>query len=191
MYNSRKSSPLHLFNEPLLTLNLSKSPDPDILTRTLDTLFALAKSKLKPADPRTHVPAHEYLLEAVSIVQPIPLSDESIDTPNYVRCISGAFHNLAGTMYQAGRHGTAIGLLKEACGLGVKALEMRRARNGASDGAKESSKTEEGWKQLEEQVYRRWELLGVCHSKIGERKVCDVFRVVRVPRGTYMEFLPL
>ena len=92
-------------------------------------------------------------------------------------------------MYQAGRHGTAIGLLKEACGLGVKALEMRRARKGASERAKESGQTEEGWKQLEEQVYRRWELLGVCYSKIGERRVGDVFRFVCLLRGTYMVFL--
>jgi separase len=28
-----------------------------------------------------------------------------------------------------------------------------------------------GWKQLREQLYCRWELLGVCYSKIGDRKV--------------------
>lgn len=33
------------------------------------------------------------------------------------------------------------------------------------------SKMEDGWKQLTDQISRRWELLGVCYSKIGDRKV--------------------
>lgn len=75
-------------------------------------------------------------------------------------------------MYQAGRHGTAIGFLKHACSLGVKALDMWKKEPRLEDKAKgRREKTEEGWRQLEEQLYRRWELLGVCYSKIGDRKV--------------------
>ena len=84
-------------------------------------------------------------------------------------------------MYLHNLAGTAIGPLKETCGLEIKALEIRRAWKGASEGAKESGKTEEGWKQL----------LGVCYSEDGECGVCDVFHFVCLPRGTYMEFLSL
>jgi separase len=38
-------------------------------------------------------------------------------------------------------------------------------------GEERREKAAEGWRQLEEQLYRRWELLGVCYSKIGDRKV--------------------
>ena len=68
MYNSRESTrPPHLSNESLLTLNRSKSPDPEILTRAFVTIFVPVKSKLKPADPRTRVLAQEYLLEAFNL----------------------------------------------------------------------------------------------------------------------------
>lgn len=83
-------------------------------------------------------------------------------------------------MYQSGKHGAAIGFLKEGCALGVKALILRRgagagsaivACGGEEDEDQADKKVEEGWKQLEEGMYRRWELLGVCYSKIGDRKV--------------------
>jgi separase len=78
-------------------------------------------------------------------------------------------------MYQAGRHGTTIGFLKDACVLGVEALNMWKMDSSVGEGRRE--KVEEGWRQLEEQLYRRWELLGVCYSKIGDRKVgVAVFR---------------
>lgn len=33
---------------------------------------------------------------------------------------------------------------------------------------------EEGWVQLEEQIWRRWEILGACLVKIGDRRVSAV-----------------
>jgi hypothetical protein len=74
-------------------------------------------------------------------------------------------------MYQAGRHGTAIGFLKDACALGVKALGMWKKMPGVDKKEDRNEKAEDGWHQLEDQLYRRWELLGVCYSKIGDRKV--------------------
>jgi separase len=103
-----------------------------------------------------------------------PEQQRNVDVPNYLRCISGAYHNLAGALYQAERHGAAIGFMKDACSLGARALEERRRAGDEQSkpgDAEKPSRTEEGWKQLQEQLYRRWELLGVCHSKIGERKV--------------------
>ena len=34
-----------------------------------------------------------------------------------------------------------------------------------------TGKEAEGWGQLRDQLSRRWELLGVCYSKIGDRQV--------------------
>ncbi|KAG6920238.1 hypothetical protein DXG01_005007 [Tephrocybe rancida] len=138
--------------------------DADILTRSLDTLFVLARTRLIPADPRTYIPAHDFLTKATTLIEP-RASDPDLDVPNYLRCISGAFHNVAGIVYQAGRYGSAVGFLKDACSLGVHALETRRNITASIGG-----KAEEGWKQLDEQLYRRWELLGVCYQKNGDRK---------------------
>jgi separase len=136
-----------------------------MLTRCLDTLFVLSRTRLDPVDPRTFVPAHDYLTRATSLLEiSVP------DSEHYTRCVSGAFHNLGVTMYQAGRHGTAIGFLKDACVLGVKALGMWKRASTIDDDSK-VEKVPEGWRQLEEQLYRRWELLGVCYSKIGDRNV--------------------
>jgi separase len=101
-----------------------------------------------------------------------------VNISNYVRCVSGSFHNLAGTLYQAGRHGAAIGFLVNGCNLGQEALSLHVAellKDSNSNGSRESNAADrretDGWKQLEEQLYRRWELLGVCYVKIGDRKV--------------------
>jgi hypothetical protein len=69
-------------------------------------------------------------------------------------------------LYQGGKCGSAVRFLKEGCGLGGEALRMWRQADANRNG-----KADEVWKLLEEQLFRRWELLGVCYSKIGERKV--------------------
>ncbi|KAG6866775.1 hypothetical protein C0991_011434 [Blastosporella zonata] len=148
--------------------------DADLLTRSLDTSFVLARARLITSDPRTYIPAHDLLTKATALLEP-RVPDLTVDIPNYLRCISGAFHNLAGTLYHAGRYGSAVGFLKDACSLGLRALETRR--KGTTPNENKEGKTEEGWKQLEEQLYRRWELLGVCFLKNGDRKAAlEAFR---------------
>jgi hypothetical protein len=63
-----------------------------------------------------------------------------------------------------------VRFLKEACALGARALYVRvgTMREDGEDGEQE-----EGWKQLEGQLFRRWELLAVCYSKFGDRKVAS------------------
>jgi separase len=65
-------------------------------------------------------------------------------------------------LYQGRKHGLAVRFLKQGCARGVKARNMHHVGRMSEDG---------GWKQLREQLYRRWELLGVCYSKIGDCKV--------------------
>jgi separase len=155
---------------------IAQSCWPDLLTQSLDTLFTLARAGLNVTDPQTYDSAYDHLARAAVILEveadgmsKEPVHDAVADIPNYARCVSGAFHNLAGTLYQGGKYGSAVRFLREACTLGVKALNMRRVDRVGGEG-----KVEEGWRQLEDQLYRRWELLGVCYSKIGDRKVSSL-----------------
>lgn len=152
-------------------------PNPNFFTQIFDTLFVLARKAVVVTDPRTYKPAYDYLARAMSILNIDETNDvascDAADRANYFRCLSGAFHNIAGTLYQAERHGSAIGFLKDGCELGVKALDLRKT--SVSNQMEGGGKKEDAWKQLEEQLYRRWQLLGVCYSKIGDRKVCVSF----------------
>ncbi|KAF8878729.1 peptidase family C50-domain-containing protein [Infundibulicybe gibba] len=149
----------------VLEHQLRQQADQHLYSQALESLFTLARSHLNPADPRTYALAHDHLSRAVAILDmPHASEDVTVDKADYVRCISGAFHNLAGVLYQGGKHGAAISFLKDGCGLGVRAInEHRLTRN-------QESITADGWKQLAEQLFRRWELLGVCYSKIGDRQ---------------------
>ena len=107
--------------------------------------------------------------------------DADVDHANYIRCISGTYYNIAGSLYQATRYGAAVPFLREACLLGAKALSMKgrgkgkgKAKEEANPEAKREVDGEIQWNQLEEQLYRRWELLAVCYSKNGDRKVISL-----------------
>lgn len=138
--------------------------------------FVLARSRLLPADVESYTPALGYLHRAVAAVSSPPTGTITTeDAATFFRCISGTLHNLGGTLYAAGRLGGAVRFLKEGCLLGRRVLAMYV--NTCPDGhVDENEREKEGRQQLEEQLFRRYELLGVCHSKIGDRKVwCSRF----------------
>ncbi|KAF8623833.1 hypothetical protein AX15_006159 [Amanita polypyramis BW_CC] len=159
-----------------------------LYTRALDTLFNLARTTLVVHDPRSHVLAYKYIDKAIKLLRFNQEGSNIItglsrkDLANYVRCISGTLYNLAGSLYQDGKYGAAIGFLVDGCKLGRKALSMhpsipQKVKNSDSDTSRDDNEAiavdqreADGWRQLEEQLYRRWELLGVCYSKIGDRK---------------------
>lgn len=164
----------------LQKLAVSAARKSDIITRALDSLFALARTTLNVQDPRTYVPAFEHLGGAVSILDSVP-QDADVDHANYMRCISGTYYNISGSLYQATRYGAAVPFLREACLLGAKALSMKGRAKGKGKAKEEANREtkrevdgEIEWNQLEEQLYRRWELLAVCYSKNGDRKVISV-----------------
>ncbi|KAG1775528.1 peptidase family C50-domain-containing protein [Suillus placidus] len=153
-----------------------QNPSKDILTASLDSLFTLARIRLKCNDPGTYTPTLDLLKHTVVLLNSTPNHVNAIPASaraNYVRCISGAYHNLAGTLYQSSKYGGAVRFLKEGCSLGARALHIRA---GVMQDDTEDGERDEGWKQLEEQMFRRWELLAVCYSKMGDRKLaCDAF----------------
>ncbi|KAF8446447.1 peptidase family C50-domain-containing protein [Boletus edulis BED1] len=141
------------------------------LTSLVDVLFSLARSRLLPADVESYTPTLSYIERAVVAVSAIPAGTiTSEDTATFFRCISGTLHNLGGTLYTAGRLGGAVRFLKEGCVLGRRVVAMYGSAC-TDQQIEENGKEKEGRQQLEEQLFRRYELLGVCHSKIGDRKL--------------------
>ncbi|KAJ6630611.1 peptidase family C50-domain-containing protein [Mycena sp. CBHHK59/15] len=113
------------------------------VTAVLDTLFVLARIKLIVGDPRTHAPSHGILARAAALLQVEARGSVSAaDKANYARC-----------------HGSAIRYLQDGCALGRTALQMHAALSAT--GVNDDPQMVEGWKQLEEQLWRRWELLGL------------------------------
>ncbi|SJK98717.1 uncharacterized protein ARMOST_01986 [Armillaria ostoyae] len=139
-------------------------PSKNSLTQALDTLFVLSRTRLDVSNIRTYVPAHNHLARAATLVELGKDGLTGFDEANFVRCISGAFHNAGGTLYQSERHASAISFFKDGCELGSKALSLR-SRPGS-----EGDDREGGWTQLNNQLYRRWQLLGLCYAKIGDKK---------------------
>lgn len=141
------------------------------LTSLVDVFFVLARVRLQPADVESYTPALSHLQRAVVAVDATLTGVITTDdAATLLRCISGTLHNLGGTLYAAGRLGGAIRFLKEGCSLGRRVLAMYgHASISGQDDKRDREK--EGQQQLEEQLFRRYELLGVCHSKIGDRKV--------------------
>ena len=119
-------------------LAVSAAQKSDIITRALDSLFLLARTTLTVQDPRTYVPAIEHLGGAVSILDSVP-QDADVDYANYMRCISGTYYNIAGSLYQATRYGAAVPFLREACLLGAKALSMNGRGKGKGKAKEEAN----------------------------------------------------
>ncbi|KAI0089987.1 peptidase family C50-domain-containing protein [Irpex rosettiformis] len=148
----------------------------ELLTCTLDSLFTLAKSALDTNKPRSIDISFNYLSRALALVT--STSETCVgsdDVANFLRCISGAFHNLGATLYQAGHYSHAVRFFDKSCPVGEDALSIRRTSTTsgrADEEADEQKKSERDtqWTTLEEQLHRRWEILGVCHSKMGDRK---------------------
>ena len=91
----------------LQKLAVSTAQKSDIITRTLDSLFVLARTALNVQDPRTYVPAFEYLGGAVPILDSA-LQDADVDHANSMRRISETYYNIAESLYQVTRYGAAV-----------------------------------------------------------------------------------
>lgn len=152
----------------------------------LDLLFVLARTTLAPNNPVLTDTAYNFLARAACLLglQLDNDSHEYISThpsasedtfANFIRCLSGAFHSLGATLYQAGKYGISIRFLRQGCLVGRVALRLHyseKIRGDAQEPLKEASgKEAEGWEILSGHLSRRWELLGVCYSKIGDRQV--------------------
>ncbi|TCD70963.1 hypothetical protein EIP91_000870 [Steccherinum ochraceum] len=136
-----------------------------MLLSWLDTLYVLAKSTLVLQMPDTFDAAYAWLDRGLIFFsdEPHPLY------ANHLRILGGAFYNLSGILYRSGRYAFAIRFMERGCALGTRALDCRKRQHSAGE-TPETDRDRESWIALEEGLYKRWELLGVCHAKIGDRK---------------------
>ncbi|KAI0360283.1 hypothetical protein OH77DRAFT_1393661 [Trametes cingulata] len=151
-----------------------------VVTGGVESLFTLARTAFVLNNPDTYVTARTYLERAAVLVSHAASQASSSDASespslsavqlaNYRRCIAGAYYNFAVQLHQSSRLAHAVPFLEEACKHAETALaEYRTAVKAVGE---EDDSKKEVWRQLEEQLYRRWELLGVCHAKTGDRKL--------------------
>ncbi len=158
-------------------------------TPALEGLFTLARASFFVNKPDTYTIAHAYLSRAASLISPErTLSLSPTMTANYTRCVASAYHSIAGQLYQSGRYDHAVRFLEESSRLGQQALESYQIAKKTADSMEVDGETkgkEEAWAQLEEQLWRRWELLGVCQAKTGDRKV----RLCALTTGGYLTLI--
>lgn len=123
-------------------------------------------------EPASFVSVFDPLSRAVMVLDAVehdrlPTSPQqhSVDFANHTRRISGAFYNIAGLLYQAAQYANAVPFLLKSCQLGVKALRLPRPVKETPNESRDKE-----WSLLEEQLFRRWEILGACYWKNGDRK---------------------
>jgi hypothetical protein len=113
---------------------------------------------------------------------------------NYQRCISSAFFNPGAALYRASKFAAAIRFIRIGCQIGAHSLSLHHASEEARksdlimkdaqsasnalvpEQTSDSDRTNP-WAQLEEQLYPRWDLLGSCCVKTGDRQVRWCFRL--------------
>jgi separase len=137
-----------------------QSGDEEFRSAVLDTLLILSKSRLIVEDPTTYANAYENLEWAhkISTTSPPPPDLKS----EYLRCISGAYHTIGAMLCQVERFGGAARFLQQACEIGANAVSGTRLQKDSCDKQRTA---------LLQNLYRRWEMLGVCYIRIGDRKV--------------------
>ncbi|KAI5995866.1 hypothetical protein EDD15DRAFT_2365317 [Pisolithus albus] len=128
----------------------------DNLTSILDTRFTVARFQLNSEDVDTYALAFQQLEGAVAIVDGSLTVIDPLDSASLERSITLAVFDMIGTR--------ALNLY-----VGQGGVDMTGGKLDAQE--KENVGNMEGWKQLEEQLFRRYELLGVSYLKNGDRKL--------------------
>ena len=159
------------FLERLVEVTSSNNERSDATISALDSLFQLATSIFNPQRADSCDQAYDYLIRAVRLIDRSPSSrpEEKLSTANYLRCVAGAFANLAGALYKTDRHGFAIRFLLQVCPLSNRAHE-HFCGSPAAETTSDADKDREIWATHRSQTYRRWELLGICYVKTGDRR---------------------
>ncbi|KAF8591367.1 hypothetical protein K439DRAFT_1627079 [Ramaria rubella] len=146
----------------------------DRLACAIDSLCVLSKTSLSLVQPHTPTAACQYLQRGIDLLNIYSKSfnpadmDERQSFAKVWRCLSGTFWAHATTFYQHSDYAGAIRFLVPACESGATTCEMVKGLiidNDVSTGPENGT-----WMALRNHLPRRWEVLGDCYLKIGDRK---------------------
>ncbi|KAL4242854.1 hypothetical protein ABKN59_011524 [Abortiporus biennis] len=154
--------------------------DQDVLSTALDSVVTLSKKALG-SNAVQHPGVFEESFDLLSRGERLLLHYSSLDLSpedtrclaNYIRVVSGVFYSLSGNLYQSGSYAIAVRFLDKACLLASQALDRYQQGNTGvlfEDKDDKHKERDEAFNALQQQMFKRWEILGVCLMKIGDRK---------------------
>ena len=153
----------------------------DFAARAIDSLCVLARNIHSKSNIHAHNTAYDYLQRGVGVINAHEKSllNNTSDSHGFeafaklLRCICGAFWNHAITLYQDDNYAAAVRFLVHACELGTKACGITRNLC-----VKESESgivpAGDSWSFFKTYLPKRWELLGDCYMRIGDRQASSV-----------------
>ncbi|KZV89225.1 hypothetical protein EXIGLDRAFT_771939 [Exidia glandulosa HHB12029] len=152
----------------------------DMTNGVVDALVVMARAALREGQSGIQ-PAYAHLERAIRIsksqYQLRRLGDENtkqtgadIELAQRLRVVAAALYVHGGGLYKDALYGHAALYLKTSCDVACEAIDLAS-----------SSSDQSTWKDLKEQLSKRYELHGVCCFKFGDRKIafqsyCDALR---------------
>ncbi|KZS96281.1 hypothetical protein SISNIDRAFT_438021 [Sistotremastrum niveocremeum HHB9708] len=151
-----------------LILGLSRK---EALRESLDSLFVLAQTGMNPSDQATWKPTLDILNTAVDLISSArkggKLSKElsHIKHAELLRFTAGTVYKLGGNLFKEARYSGALIFLQRYVGIAQLALDYfhQLSLSPADDDLAH-------WDAFKERLSRGWELLGICHLKINDRR---------------------
>ncbi|KIY64248.1 hypothetical protein CYLTODRAFT_358669 [Cylindrobasidium torrendii FP15055 ss-10] len=162
-------------------LLISKDPHSRLISKALDTLFTLARLQLRPSVTSTHLVSHDTLSRCAKVIAGCQDTIGQHEYANFLRCISSSFHNTGGQLYQTNSYASAVTFIEEGCKLGAQALNLHRTHPNPDE-------TSTSWDQLRDQLYRRWQLLGLCNAAINDRRAAYSAFLEAIKAFPYSQF---
>lgn len=146
----------------------------ELYTCAVDSLCSLSKSRFVPGQTWTYMTVYEYLDRASALIE-FPLLHQSHDLDYFVKltkCVSGALMNIAIALYQINHYSHVVRFLTLCCTLTSQLWDSLTAIDTGSTPTLTIIKSVEECRiYFKTALTKRWELLGDCYSKIGDRKV--------------------
>ena len=141
--------------------NSQASPGMEYGPACVDSLICLARIEL--AQPGNHLKTIREFLDGAATVARKLASDSDVRAGAVLKTISSAFWTVATTLFDRGQHAATIPFLAQSCDL-AKELQNLRIPDQEAVRALQLS--------IRDLLPKRWELLGFCQLRTGDRKVC-------------------
>lgn len=144
----------------------------EVYTCAVDSLCSLSKSRFVPGQTWTYAAVYDYLDRASTFIE-FPLLHQGHDLDYFVKltkCVAGTLMNTAIALYQINHYSHAVRFLTLCCNLTSQLWDSLTAIDTASSAPTTIKLIEESRSYFRTALTKRWELLGDCYSKVGDRK---------------------